>query len=454
MHSTEPNAQSSEALRRENETLRRELEALRSGVTHVGTRHSTRPGWNPSKTTILALTLFILIAIVAAFFAGYLPMRQRRSVVIAETRRDRQALPRVQVVKVARAEAGKDGLQLPGSIQAINEAPILSRTDGYLKTRFVDLGDHVKAGQPLAEIDAPEMEETLRGARAGLEQVRASLDQAAANLEQGKSELELAKVSAQRWADLTKAGIASRQDDDKYRLEFQARVANVNALEKALNVQKNAVLAAEANVARMENLKAYKIVKAPFDGVITLRSVDAGALVSAGNTLLFRIAQTQKLRMYVSVPQMWVSSVRPGQTAAIQVSGLPGREFTGTVARTANALDPTSRTLLVEVNVPNPTGDLLPGMSVQVDLSASRRDAPLIIPADALVIRANGSEVQVVRSDGTVHLQKIQIGRDYGDRLEVLGGLQEGDTLVRNPGDLITEGTKVETVIAEERARQ
>ena len=151
-----------------------------------------------------------------------------------------------------------------------------------------------------------------------LEQARAALDQAAANLEQGKSELELAKVSAQRWGDLAKAGIASRQDDDKYRLEYQSRIANVRALEKALNVQKSSVSAAEANVARMENLKSYKVVKAPFDGVITLRNVDAGALVSTGNTLLFRIAQTQKLRMYVSVPQIWVSSVRPGQTAKIR----------------------------------------------------------------------------------------------------------------------------------------
>ena len=169
-------------------------------------------------------------------------------------------------------------LQLPGSIQAMNEAPILARTDGYMKTRFVDLGDRVKAGQPLAELDAPEMEEVLRGARATLEQARAALDQAAANLEQGKSDLELAKVSAQRWGDLAKAGIASRQDDDRYRLEYQSRTANVRALEKALNVQKSSVAAAEANVARMENLKSYKVVKAPFDGVITLRNVDAGRL--------------------------------------------------------------------------------------------------------------------------------------------------------------------------------
>jgi RND family efflux transporter MFP subunit len=218
-------------------------------------------------------------------------------------------------------------------------------------------------------------------------------------------------------------------------------------------VQKSSILVAQANVARMENLKSYKVVKAPFDGVITLRSVDAGALVSAGNTLLFRIAQTQKLRAYVSVPQSWVSSVRAGQTAAIRVQGLPGRDFKGTVARTANALDPTSRTLLVELSVPNPDGALMPGMSVQIDLSAPRRDAPLVIPADALVLRSNGSEVAVVRTNRTVNIRKIQVGRDYGDRLEVLNGLNEGESVIQNPGDVVRDGMQVEPVSAVDVAR-
>jgi RND family efflux transporter MFP subunit len=450
MNFTQPNAHTEESLRRENEELRRQLEALRSADTALAP-FSGRPGWSPSKTTIFALTLFALTLIVVAFLAGYLPMQHRRSIVVADAHRQERTLPRVQVVRTSRA-SDNSTLHLPGSIQAINEAPILARTDGYMKARFVDIGDPVKAGQPLAELDAPEMEEQLRAARATLEQARAALDHAAANLEQGRSELELAKVSAQRWGDLAKAGIASRQEDDKFRLEYQSRTANLRALEKALDVQKSNVAAVEADVARMENLKSYKIVKAPFEGVITLRNVDAGALVSAGTTLLFRIAQTQRLRTYVSVPQTWVSSVRPGQPAAIRVAGLPDREFKGTVVRTANALDPTSRTLLVEVNVPNPDGALLPGMSAQVDLSAFRRDAPLVIPADALVIRSNGSEVAIVQPDGTVHIRKIQVGRDYGDRLEVLDGLKEGDTVIQNPGDLVSEGMKVEPVASEVRS--
>lgn len=451
MHSAEPNGHSVESLRRENEELRRELESLRSREPAVAS-HAMRPAWRPSKTTIFALALFAVTLIVIAFFAGYLPMQQRRSVVIAEARHQEEAVPRVQVVQVTRG-GGKSDLQLPAGIQAINEAPILARTDGYLKTRLVDLGDRVKAGQPLAEIDVPEIEESLRAARATLEQYRAALEQAAASLTQGKADLELAKVSAERYGELAKAGVASRQDDDKYRLEYQARIANVNSLEKALNVQKNSVAAAEANVARMENLKSYKIVRAPFDGVITVRNVDAGALVSAGNTLLFRIAQTHHLRVYVSVPQSWVSSVRQGQAATIRVAGLAGREYKGTVARTANALDPTSRTLLVEVNVPNPDGTLMPGMSAQAELSTTQRDAPLVIPADALVIRANGSEVAVVQSDGTVHIEKIRVGRDYGGLLEVLDGLKEGDTIVQNPGDVLSEGMKVQSVRSQEGSR-
>lgn len=444
MHSTEPDGHSTESLRRENEELRQQLETLRRG-TAVEPELAVRSGWTPSKTTIFAIAFFVLTLIVVGFFAGYLPMQHRRSVVIAEARQQEEALPRVQVVQVAR-EGSKSGLQLTGAIQAINEAPILARTDGYLKARFADLGDRVKAGQPLAEIDVPEIEDTLRGARATLDQSRASLEQAAASLEQGKADLELAKVSAQRWGELAKEGVASRQDDDKYRLEYQARIANVHALEKGLNVQKNSVAVAEANVARTENLKAYKIVKAPFDGVITVRNVDAGALVSAGNTLLFRIAQTHQLRAYVYIPQSWVSSIRPGQAVIVRASGLPGRDFKGTVARTANALDPTSRTLLVEVSLPNPDGTLMPGMSVQADFSAPRRDAPLVIPADALVIRANGSEVAVVQPDGTVHVRKIQVGRDYGDRLEVFNGLNEGDMVIQNPSDVVRDGMKVEPV--------
>ena len=198
-------------------------------------------------------------------------------------------------------------------------------------------------------------------------------------------------------------------------------------------MQRSNVAAAQANVARLDKMQSYRVVQAPFDGVITLRNVDVGALVNAGNTLLYRIAQTDTLRTYVNVPQTNADSIQPGQPAILTVSNLPGRQFTGTVARTANALDPSSRTLLVEVQVPNADNALLPGMYAQVDLSSVRADPPLLVPSDALIVRADGAQVAVVRPDHTVHLQKIEVGRDYGDRLEVLNGLSEGDTIVSNP---------------------
>ncbi len=345
------------------------------------------------------------------------------------------------------SRAGRNtALELPGNIQAITEAPILARSEGYIKSRLVDLGDRVRAGQPLAEIDAPELDEQVRQAKASLDQAKAGLDQATANLQQGKSELEIARLAAQRWGVLVQQGAVSRHENDQAQLQFQARTATVQSLEKGVNVQRSNIAAAEANLARLQRMEEYRTVRAPFDGVITLRNVDTGALVNAGNTLLYRIAQTSTLRTYVSVPQDYASSVHPGQSATLTVSNLPGREFHGKVARSANALDPASRTLLAEVQVPNSDGALLPGMYARVDLNERQLDAPLMIPADALVVRANGAEVVVIDNKGVAHLRKITPGRDYGDRLEVLSGLNEGDAVVQNPSDVLREGQRVDPI--------
>jgi RND family efflux transporter MFP subunit len=342
-------------------------------------------------------------------------------------------------------------LVLPGNIQAVTEAPILARAEGYIKRRMVDIGDRVKAGQPIAEIEAPELDQQLLQAKASLQQTQAALEQALANQQQGKANQELARVTADRWKNLAAKGVVSRQENDQYQAQFQAQTANLQALEKAVSAARSNIAAAEANVARLDEVQSYRVVKAPFDGVVTLRNVDVGALVNAGSTLLYRIAQTGTLRIYVNVPQTNASSMRPGQAAQLSVSNLPGRRFTGTIARTANALDPTSRTMLVEVQVPNNDGALLPGMYAQVDLSSARAEAPLLIPGDALIVRADGTQVAVVRADQTVHLQKIEIGRDYGDRLEVTGGLQQDDTIIVNPGDAVREGVKVSTVPANQK---
>jgi RND family efflux transporter MFP subunit len=429
-----------EELRRENEDLRRRLHEMQGS-------HDAVPAklWRPSPVTIGAIFLALTILIVGAFIAGYMPMQKRRSLILEEAHDKAEALPRVEVVTVGPSST-KSGLQLPGSIQAITEGPILARADGYILKRMVDIGDHVTAGQPVAEIDAPEMDDQIRQAKANLLQAQASVDQAQANLQQGKSDVELARITAQRWASLVQRGVVSKQENDQYQAQYQSKVSNVQSLEKGVLVQKSNVAAAEANLARLEKMQGYRIVKAPFEGVITLRNVDAGALVTAGNTLLYRIAQIGTMRTYVNVPQSNANSVKPGQIAQLSVTNLPGRVFTGTVARTANSLDPSSRTLLVEVHVPNPDGSLFPGMYAQVDLTSSREHPPLLVPSDALISGAGGPSIAVVRADHTVHLQKIEVGRDYGDRLEVLTGLHEGDSIIPNPGDLAREGLKVDPV--------
>ena len=434
-----------ERLQRENQELRRQLEELK-GAHHGGADTGLpRNLWRPSAITIWSIFLTVVVVIAVAFLSGYIPLQKRRAVIAGEAHAQERALPRVEVIEVARA-TGKSLLQLPGSIQAIAEAPILARADGYILRRMVDIGDRVQAGQPVAEIEAPEMEEQVRQSKANLQLARAAVDQALANYQQGKSDTELARVTAQRWSNLAVKGVVSRQENDQYQSQYQSHIAATDSLDKAVGVQRSNVAAAEANLARIERMQSYLVVKAPFDGVITLRNVDVGALVNAGSTLLFRIAQISTLRTYLNVPQEQASSVRAGQSARLSVSNLPGQQFTGAVARTASSLDPASRTLLVEVHVPNRDGALLPGMYARVELVSPRTDAPLLIPSDALMARGEGTEVAVVRQDHRVHVQKIEVGRDYGDRLEVAGGLRDGDMVIANPGDAVREGLEVQPV--------
>lgn len=414
--------------------------------------HAGRPAklWHPSRVTIISIVLVGAALLVVAFFTGYIPLRRRTALIRNEAQEQEQALPRVEVVAVERSSQKSD-IELPGNIQAITEAPILARADGYLRRRMADIGDRVEAGQPLAEIEAPELDEQVRQAKASLQQARAALDEAQANNEQGKANLEFARVAAERWSNLVARGVVSKHENDQYQSQYRAQLAGVQSLEKAIAAQRSNISAADANEARLEKMQSYLVVKAPFKGVITLRNVDVGALVNSGSTLLFRIAQTATLRTYVNVPQADASSIRVGQAARLTVSNLPGRQFTGAVARTANALDPNSRTLLVEVQVPNAEGALLPGMYAQVDLSSTRSNPPLLVPSEALITRGEGATVALVRPDHTVHIQPIQVGRDYGDRLEVISGLEQGDIVIPNPGDAAREGLKVNPVSAAAR---
>ena len=445
MRHSEPEQSGLSELLRENEELKRQIQQLKSGDngTHAG--GPPREMWRPSAITIWVIVLGVAVLAVLAFVSGYRPLRERRDTIAAEARDQEQARQRVEVTKVARA-AGEDTIELPGNVEAITEAPILARADGYLARRLVDIGDRVRSGQLVAEIEAPEMDEQTRQAQAAVQQAHAAVDQAQANYERGQADEQLAKVTAERWAALLTKGVVSRQENDRYQSEYQALAAATKSLEKALAMQRSNVNAAEANLGRLDTMQSYRQVKAPFEGVITLRNVDVGALVNAGNTLLFRIAQISTLRTYINVPQANASEVRTGQAARLTAPNLPGRQFVGKVARTANALDPASRTLLVEVHVPNPDGALLPGMYARVELTETRPSGQLRIPSEALIARGEGTEVAVVRDGHTVHLQKIEVGRDYGDHLDVIGGLREGDLIIANPGDVVREGSQVDPI--------
>jgi RND family efflux transporter MFP subunit len=428
-------------LRSENESLRRQLEEQKQAHTAAQ---------NPSPFTGIIVFLLLVALAVAGYYWGYLPRQKREMVLAAESQNQSESLPVVTVSPVTRSSS-TDSLVLPGNIQAVTEAPVLARASGYIKKRIADIGDRVTVGQVLAEIEAPELDQQILQAKAAVQQADAAMQQADASLQQARSNENLAHVTFDRFSKLADKGVISKQDNDTYRLQWAAQQSNVQALEKAVNAAKSNSSALEANVARLNDLLSYLTVRAPFAGVITLRNVDTGVLVTEGSTLLYRIAQTDRLRTYLNLPQVDAASVHVGQKATLIVPDLAGRKFTGAVTRTSNSLDPSTRTLLTEVQVTNSAGLLMPGMYTQVDLAVPRKDPPLVIPGDTLVVRSNGPQAAVVGPDGTVHFQLVQLGRDFGDRLEVLSGLHEGDQLVVNPGDSAREGIKVKPVSSKEK---
>jgi RND family efflux transporter MFP subunit len=429
-------------LRSEIEDLKRQLEEQK----RLAARSQAHGDSKPPSWRSLVMVLLLLAALAAAgYFAGFAPRQRRELMLAAETRDAIQSLPMVNVEKVER-ESAQSNLVLPGNIQAVTEAPVLARSSGYIRKRYVDIGDRVKAGQVLVEIEAPELQQQIKQATAAIDQGSSSVQQADAALLQARANLGLAQVTNDRWKKLLAKGAVSRQDSDTYAAQFEAQQANVQALEKAVAAAHSNVSALEANLARLNELLAYQTVRAPFAGVITVRNVDEGTLVTEGSTLLFRIAQTDRLRTYLNVPQSDSASVRVGQRANLSIPDLPGRKFPAAVSRTANALDPSSRTLLVEVQAANPAGELMPGMYAQVDLAVPRKSQALVIPSDTLVVRSDGPQVAVVSPEGQVHYTRIQLGRDLGDHLEVLGGLEDGVQLAVNPSDDVREGARVKPV--------
>ncbi len=328
------------------------------------------------------------------------------------------AIPTVAIVH-PKVVPGSQEVILPGNMQAFVDTPIWARASGYLKAWHADIGARVKRGQLLAEIEAPEVDQQL--------------DQARAQLVTAQANLKLAQITAERYSTLFKQDSVARQDVDNAVQDAAAKTA--------------AVTSSQANVARLQQLVGYEKVYAPFDGVITVRNIDVGALVDAGaNTPgkeLFHLASNTTLRVYVNVPEVYSRAAKPGVNAYLTLTEFPGRQFYGTIARNANAIDMNSRTLLVEVDVKNPTGELLPGSYVSVHLKLPSKVEALTIPSNALLFRSEGLRVAVVR-DGRAELVPIILGHDYGDTVEVISGLQRDDSVIVNPSDSLVSGQQVQ----------
>jgi RND family efflux transporter MFP subunit len=413
---------------------------METGHSHSG-RSSTRA--SSRAVTIVTILLICLFAII--FIVGYIPRRERNKQTVEAARQEARSLPTVIVADAQQAERTVS-LELPGNIQAVTETPILARAEGYLVKRTADIGDRVKAGQQLAKLATPELDQQVEQAKATLQQTHAALEQARANVSQAEANVNLAKVTAERNSTLVTRGVLSKQEGDQSTANYQAQLAQVQAAEATVNAAQQNVNASEANLQRLMEMQAFKEIRAPYDGIITQRNIDTGTLINTGSTLLFRIAQTNVLRIFINVPQANYTDLHVGASADINVQELPGRKFIGKVTRISGALDASTRTMLTEVQIPNPDNSLLPGMYARVILSLTRSHPPVIVPGDAVVVQDKGTVAAVVDHRNTVHFQPIELGRDYGAVVEVTSGLKAGDKIVINPGDEVHEGVQVKTV--------
>jgi RND family efflux transporter MFP subunit len=339
----------------------------------------------------------------------------------------RTFVPNVRVAAV-RDSGSKITVSLPATTTAFEAANIFARTSGYIEKRHVDIGDRVKAGALLADITAPELDHQIA-------QAKATLAQNQATLQQTQASRDLADVTNGRDSKLVKQGWLTLQQGDNDRLTLAAQQA-------AVGVAQSNIAAQEAQIRILGQEKAYQRVVAPFDGVITQRNIDNGSLVQSQSTFMFTLMHPDVIRTQLYVPQDAAFGVAPGVDAVVHVPEIPNRSFPGKVTRIASALQPGSRTLLTEVDVPNPDGALSPGIYCTVELHIPRKTPSMIIPTDAVVFDENGLHVAVVEN-GTVHLHKIVVARDFGTEVEVHDGVKPGDQVILNPMVNLTEGSKV-----------
>ena len=370
-----------------------------------------------------------------------------RAAEASQTQRDTQSfVPTVQVA-TAKREDGPVPFTLPGTVAAFDQATIYARATGYIAERRVDIGSRVKQGDLLVRISAPDLDQQLAQANAQLVQTQAALVQANAQVDQAKSSSDLAKVTNGRTSALANLGWETRQNADNTRLGLVGSQASVGAAQAAVKVAQANLAAQYATVQRLKQLTAYEDVTAPFDGVITNRAVDTGDLVSAdsngaGNTL-FTLARDSVVRVSVSVPQSGAIGIHDGLQAQVRVPELPGRVFTGTVARSAVALAQASRTMQSEVDVPNKDGTLRPGLYVTVEIGIPRTAPGVVVPSEAIIFNGQGLRVATVGDDAVVHMRDVSVYRDFGTSVELRSGLAGGETVILNAPTTLEDGGKV-----------
>lgn len=382
---------------------------------------------------------------------GIIPRLILQNRLVNQKNRQRNAIPSVFVTP-AQPSPATVKVQLSGTMSPITEAPILARVDGYLKKRLVDIGDRVRTGQVLGVIAAPDLDEQVSQAAALVKQSKSNLEQSRAALDQAKANAGIAQITADRWAALVKKGAVSRQANDNYQFAYSAQVAEVGVATASVASAINSVGANTANLEHYQQLQGFEVVRAPYEGVITLRNIDDGALVTATDTLLYRIAKNDQLRTFIDVPQMDAPSIRVGDTADLVFVQYPSRVFHGKVTRTSDSLSLNTRTLLTEVDVDNKDGALLPGMYTTVTFELPRTVSSVFVPGEALSFRADGTTVAVVNDQNIVHVRKVTVGHDYGALLEIVSGLEAGERVVVNPNDVTVEGARINPVVVSQAA--
>ena len=426
---------------------------------------------------VFSIFAFVLLCALVAF--GAIPRLVQQKQLASHTQ---SMLAQDVPVSVTIAQPGADTQEfiLPGSTQAIQDALIYARVNGYIRSRYVDIGDRVHAGQILAYIDTPELDKQVQAAESAVKQAQSSLENTREALAKAEADLKTAEANTRkaitdlafytlevgRYKRLSDLGAVSLEDSDSRTQAYQAGQANleamkaatrssqagVNSAKAAVRVANAALDAAQAQCEQYEATRSFKKVRALFDGIVTQRNVDAGALVTSGsnstNTVLFEIAKTDVLRIFVYVPEQYVPYIQNGEKALINVQEYPGAKFAGKVTHVAGGLDPTSKTLQVEIHVQNASHKLLPGMYARVCFQAPTRFRPVILPATCVKTRAEGCFVYTVDSKKKVHLHKIEIGRDLGGLFEITSGINAGDKAIVSPADDIHDGLEVKPVLA------